>query len=177
MKNVFRTLFLMMVFLLFFSGNTSYTVDGYKPLYVPPAEAKVIKALDARPVDTQGKIYLKDQYIFIGDVNKGVHVIDNTDPRNPVKILFIQIYGNHDIAIKGNMMYADNIEDLVVIDIADINNPVEIRRIPDVYELPNQHYPDNVLYMTYFECADPEKGYVVGWVPALIPEPDCFTTY
>jgi len=172
-----RTLLSILVFLLFFSGNTSYTVQGYKPVYVPKAEAKVIKAFDARPIETQGKIYLKDQYIFIGDVSKGVHVIDNTDPSNPIKLLFIQIFGNHDIAIKGNVMYADNLEDLVAIDISDIYNPIEIKRIEGVYKLPNQHYPEDVPYRTYFECAVPEKGYVSGWIPALITDPECFTTY
>ncbi len=177
MRIISRTLFSMMVFLLFFSGNTSFSVDGYKPLYVPADQAKVIKTLESRPVETQGKIYLKDQYIFIGDVNRGVHVIDNTDPRNPIKVSFIQIYGNHDIAIKGNIMYADNLEDLVAIDISDMNNPVEVKRIEDVYKLPNQHYPEDVRDHTYFICADPDKGYVVGWIPAMITDPDCYTTY
>jgi len=172
-----RTILSIFVFLLFFSGNTSFTVEGYIPVYVPTAEAKLIKATDSKPMETQGKIYLKDQYMFVGDVNLGVHVIDNSDPRNPIKILFIQIYGNHDIAIKGNVMYADNLEDLVVIDISDIYNPIEIKRIEDVYQPPNQHYPEDVPYRTYFECADPEKGYVSGWVPALITDPECFTTY
>jgi len=172
-----RTLLLIAVFLLFFSGNTSFTVEGYIPVYVPSAEAKVIKALDARPVETQGKIYLKDQYIYVGDINKGVHVIDNSDPRNPVEILFIQIYGNHDIAIKGNMMYADNLDDLVVIDISDLYNPVEVKRIKDVYKMPNQNYPEDLPYRTYFECADPDNGFVVGWIPATITDPECFTTY
>lgn len=177
MRIISRILFLMMVFLLFFGGNTSYTVDGYKPLYVPTAEAKLIKALEARDIETQGKIYLKDQYIFIGDVSRGVHVVDNSDPRNPIKILFIQIYGNHDIAIKGNVMYADNLEDLIAIDISDINNPQEIRRIEDVYKTPSQFYPENVPYGTPFECADSDKGYIVGWISALITDPNCHTTY
>lgn len=177
MKILSRTLLLMMVFLMFFGGNTSYSVDGYKPLYVPTAEAKVIRALEPRELETQGKIYIKDQYIFIGDVNQGVHVVDNSDPSNPTKILFIQIYGNHDIAIKGNVMYADNLEDLVTIDITDLYNPVEIKRIEDVYEVPNQHYPENLPYGTSFECADPERGYIVGWISAMITDPECYTTY
>jgi hypothetical protein len=171
------TLVGILVFLLFFSGSSSFTVEGYKPVYAPASEAKQIKALEVRDVETQGKIYIKDHYIYIGDLNKGVHVVDNTDPRNPQKILFIQIYGNHDIAIKGNVMYADNMEDLVAIDISDIYNPVEINRIEDVYELPNQNYPEDVSWGTYFVCADPDKGYVVGWVPDLITDPECMTTY
>ena len=173
----FAILAAMLVFLLFFSGSSSFTVEGYKPVYAPASEAKQIKALELRDVETQGKIYIKDHYIFIGDLNKGVHVIDNTDPRNPQKILFIQIYGNHDIAIKGSVMYADNMEDLVAIDISDIYNPLEIKRIEDVYELPNQSYPEDVAWGTYFQCVDPDLGYVVGWVPGLIMDPECMTTY
>lgn len=172
-----NTFVLVLVFLIFFSGSSNYTVEGYKPIYAPSGEAKAIKTLDARDVETQGKIYLKGDYIYIGDVNRGVHVIDNSDPRNPVKVKFIQIYGNHDISIKGNIMYADNMEDLVAFDISDLVNPVVMKRIEDVYELPNQYYPENVAWGTYFECADPDKGYVVGWVPALITDPKCYTTY
>lgn len=172
-----KTLLAIGVFLLFFSGVPSFTVEGYLPVYAPATEVRVVKALEARDVETQGKIYLKDQYIFIGDVNRGVHVIDNSDPRNPEKILFIQIYGNHDIAIKGNIMYADNIGDLVAIDISDLHNPVVVKRLEGKYELPNQHYPENVAYGTFFECTDPDRGYVTGWVPGMLTDPKCYTTY
>jgi len=172
-----NTLLAIVVFLLFFSGSSSFTVDGFIPVYAPSSEAKKVKTLDAREVETQGKIYLKGDYIFIGDVNRGVHVIDNTDPRNPVNTMFIQIYGNHDIAIKGDVMYADNMEDFIAIDISNLSNPVVTKRIEDVYQLPNQHYPEDVTWGTYFECADPDNGYVVGWVPALITDPKCYTTY
>jgi len=171
------TFVLALAFLLFFSGTNEFVVEGFRPVYAPASEAKTVKTLDARDVETQGKIYVKDNYIYIGDVNRGVHVVNNTDPENPVKECFIQIYGNHDIAIKGNMMYADNMEDLIVIDISDFQNPVVVKRIEDIYELPNQYYPENVSWRTYFECVDPEKGYVVGWVRDLLTDPECFTTY
>lgn len=91
--------------------------------------------------------------------------------------MFIQIYGNHDIAIKGDIMYADNLEDFIAIDISDMYNPVVVKRMEDVYEQPNQTYPENVAYHTYFECADADKGYVVGWVPDLVTDPKCYTSY
>lgn len=167
---------LSVIFLLFFSGSTGYLIDGYKPIYVPVSEAKTIKVMSPREVDNQGKIYIKDQYIYIGDVEKGVHIIDNSDPTNPQKIAFIQIYGNHDIAIKENIMYADNLEDLVAIDISDMQNIQVSKRIEDVYKLPSQTYPENVAYGTYFECVDSEKGIVVGWEPTQIQNPECWTT-
>ena len=167
----------LVVFLLFFRGTSVYEVEGYRPVYVPKEEAKVIKTLPPQDIKTQGKIYVKDQYIFIGDVNLGVHVIDNTDPRNPIKLAFIQIYGNHDIAIKDNVLYADNMEDLVALNINSIQNPTLVKRLEGIYELPNQHYPENLPYHSYFECADPSKGYIVGWIPDIIEKPECYTSY
>lgn len=172
-----KYLIVFCIYLLFFSGKSSWTVEGYKPVYVPAEQAKEIKLLDPTHVETQGKIYVKDQFIYVGDVNRGVHIIDNSDPSRPAKVAFLQIYGNHDIAIKGDIMYADNLDDLIAIDISDRANPTVVKRIEGVYELPNQKYPENMNWRTWFECVDPDKGYVVGWVPATLENPDCFTSY
>jgi len=174
MKKIFLISF---VFLLFFNGNNVFKVDGYRPVYVPKEEAKVIKVLPPRDVITQGKIYVKDNYIFVDDVNQGIHVIDNSDPRHPQKIAFIQIYGNHDIAVKGNTLYADNMDDLVAIDISDMQNPTLVKRVEGVYKMPNQHFPEDLPFQTYFECPDPSKGLIVGWIPAELENPKCYTSY
>lgn len=174
MKAILPGLF---AFLLFFSGTSSFTIEGYKPVYIPEAQAKTIKALPPQEMVTQGKIYIKDHYIFIGDVNLGVHVYDNSDPRNPQNIGFLQVYGNHDISIKENILYADNLTDLVAIDISDLNSPREVERIEGVYKLLNQQYPENMPWGTYFECVDPSKGFVAGWVKTTLTDPDCWTTY
>jgi len=168
---------IFLVFLLFFNGTSVFKVEGYRPVYVPRDDAKIIHFLPPRDVVTQGKIYVKDNYIFVGDVNLGIHVIDNSDPRYPQKIAFIQIYGNHDIAVKGNTLYADNLNDLVALDISDIHNPTLVKRVKDVYKMPNQHYPENMPFQTYFECPDPSKGLVVGWIPDEIKNPKCYTSY
>lgn len=176
--SIMRPFFIgFLFFLLFFSGTSSFIVEGFKPVYISENEAKVIRKLPPQDISAQGKIYIKDHYIFIGDVNLGVHVFDNTDPSNPQKIAFIQIYGNHDISIKDNIMYADNFQDLVAIDISDLNNPLEIKRIPGVYKLLNQHYPEGAPWGTYFECVDPQKGFVAGWVRTTLTDPDCWTSY
>jgi hypothetical protein len=66
MKKLLLALF---VFLLFFSGTSTYTVEGFKPVYIPEAEAKIIKTLPPQDMAVQGKIYIKDTFIFVGDVN------------------------------------------------------------------------------------------------------------
>jgi hypothetical protein len=37
---------------------------------------------NAQPIIKSGKIYIKDDLMFINDVNKGFHVYDYTDPKN-----------------------------------------------------------------------------------------------
>ena len=61
-------------------------------------------------------------YIFLNEVNKGVHIIDNSNPAKPSIKAFINIPGNVDIAVKGSTLYADLFADLVVV---DISNPLD----------------------------------------------------
>jgi len=174
MKNNF--LLSLLIGLLFISINDSMS-QVYRPIYVAKDVAQKIAFESPREVETQGKIYIKDQWIFIGDVNKGIHIIDNTNPENPQKIGFLRIYGNHDISIKGNTLYADNFSDLIAIDISNMQEPTITKRISGVYTLQASNYPPNVPYGTYFECIDSEKGYVIGWEEADVVDPKCYTTY
>ncbi len=177
-KKIMRKLLLLLaVFILFFNGAPNTKIIGYKPVYVPQEEAKIIKSLPPQEYKEHGKIYIQAEYIYIGENYKGVHIIDNSNPLSPQKIGFIQIYGNHDIAIKGNTLYADNLSDLVLIDLTDKQNAVVLQRIENVYALSGQNYPENKAYHTYFECVDPEKGIVVGWEETELLNPECFTTY
>ena len=84
------------------------------------------------PVKESGKIYAFENYIFVNDKYKGVHVIDNSDPANPQKVSFIKIAGNVDISVKDNYLYADSIADLMVFDISDIENIQIVNRLEDV---------------------------------------------
>ena len=102
----------------------------------------------------------------------GVHVIDNTDPYSPQRIRFLQIPGCRDVAIRGNLLYADNVTDLVVIDISDLNDIALLNRVEGLYPEVDQQTPE--AYEGYFECVDPSKGAVVGWETALLDDPQCW---
>lgn len=174
MKN---SILFLLLFLLFFSGSNQQLVMGYQPVYLSESEAKTIAYESPRALKNQGKIYVKDNYIFIGDIGLGVHVIDNSNPEAPQKVGFIRIYGNHDIAIKGTSLYADNYSDLVTIDISNMSQPIVTKRIEAFYNLSQNNYPPNVPYGTYFECVDPSKGFVVDWQEVELESPNCYTTY
>ncbi|NJO25140.1 MAG: hypothetical protein HC867_04190 [Bacteroidia bacterium] len=97
------------------------------PIYKEKAEVySNIKSNPAREVKAPGKIFLYGNYIFLNEVDKGVHVIDNSDPSIPVVKAFIDIPGNVDMAVKGNTLYADLYTDLVLV---DISNPMQAQFI------------------------------------------------
>ena len=102
-----------------------YTLTYYVPVYLTKDEVKAnIKSTAPRQVKNPGKIYLRDQYLFLNEVDRGIHIIDNSNPSHPKNIAFINIPGNMDIAVKGNILYADLYSDLLAI---DISNPQQIK--------------------------------------------------
>jgi len=80
-----------------------------------------------------GKIYMAGNYLLINEKSKGIHVINNTDARNPVSIAFLNIPGNTDMAVKNNILYADNYMDLVVLDLSDPTNISLIKRVENTF--------------------------------------------
>jgi len=105
------------------SATKTYTL--YSPVYKSVAEVRAgIKSDAPSTVGKPGKIVILGNYIFLNEVDKGVHVIDNTNPSAPVNKYFIAIPGNLDLAVKGTTLYADLYRDLVTI---DISNPSSIQ--------------------------------------------------
>ncbi|MDF1561204.1 MAG: hypothetical protein P1P83_13515 [Bacteroidales bacterium] len=113
-----------------------------------------------------GKMYFKDGHLFVNEYGKGIHVIDNSNPANPEKVAFYEIPGNVDMAIRGNILFADSYIDLLAIDIADINNPVEIDRIENVFP---EIVPEGDLWYPY-AMVDKSKGVIVDWEVKKITE-------
>lgn len=76
-----------------------------------------------------GNIYVYQQYLFVNEMYDGLHVINNSDPSNPVYLKYLQIPGNTDVVIKNNFLYANSGPDMLVIDISDINNIKLVNRL------------------------------------------------
>ncbi len=76
---------------------------------------KSIRFTEPQPLVNAGKIYIKDHFLFINELFRGVHVYNNADPANPELLGFITIPGNVDISIDGTTIYADNAVDLVAL--------------------------------------------------------------
>ncbi|TDO04784.1 LVIVD repeat-containing protein [Sunxiuqinia elliptica] len=146
-----------------FAGCEDKIVETYlgnSPVYMSYDDLRnAVKMESARDIENPGKIYFKDNYIFINEVMKGVHVVDVSDPASPNSVGFIAIPGNVDIAIKENILYADSYIDLVAVDVSDLASVKEVGRVEDIfpYMLP-EYDPEYRLGEV-----DDELGVVVDW--------------
>jgi len=159
--------------------NKNAEVDGYAPIYKTEAEIKVDpQSSGGVPISKPGKIYYKDQFLFVGEQGKGIHVIDNSNPSTPVNIAFIELTANNDVAIKGNIMYADNYTDLLTIDISDPTHIRVLSRTPNAIPVTSMAayppYTGSDGKRLYFECVEPSKGVVIGWEKKKLTNPKCY---
>ncbi|MBO0321485.1 hypothetical protein J0X14_04180 [Muricauda sp. CAU 1633] len=133
-----------------------------RPLIMSKAEfATSVDIIAPRPINESGKVYTYQDYIFINDMYQGIHVIDNSNPEQPVKIAFITIPGNVDISVKDDYLYADSLMDLVVIDISDINNISLVNRLEDVL-YGNVFFPFEADLVENDDF-DYESEMIIGW--------------
>jgi hypothetical protein len=141
--------------------------EGNTPVYMSYSELREAVAVRQNvDLENPGKIYYKDDYIFIVEELKGIHVFDNTDPSSPVKKAFINLPGVVDISISGYILYADSYVDLVILDVQNIDNIHEVGRLKNIlpYTVPPT---DNDYPMAY---VDQEKGVVIDWQLKTIRE-------
>jgi hypothetical protein len=152
-------------------NGVPFNGTGYKPIYSSAEDLAKVKISAAEPLREPGKIYLFDPYIFVNENGRGIHIIDNADPKNPKNLSFISITGNYDMAVKGNWLYADNLSNLLVFDISDPKAPKLTKTIENAVPV-NSFPPYNNIY---FECAEAKKGIVTGWEKVTMSEqPKCF---
>ncbi len=138
------------------------TYTDYRPVYMTYDEIRQpIAAAAPRSIEQAGKIYLYDRYLLLGEVGDGIHVFDISGA-TAAPVAFLPIVGNKDMAIRNNILYADNATDLVAIDISDIQNPVTVGRTENVF-------------ITYFGGTGTEaEGLLVGYEPfEVTAELDC----
>ena len=140
---------------------------GNAPVYLTFEDLRTsVKTEQNVELTNPGKMYFKDNYIFIVEELKGIHVFDNTDPASPVKKTFVDVPGVVDISVSGYIMYADSYVDLVVLDVQNIDNIHEVGRVKDIfpYTVPptGNDYP-----MGYI---DQKKGVVKEWDVKIIKE-------
>jgi hypothetical protein len=100
-----------------------------------------VKSEAARSLASPGKIYSYGRYVFVNELYKGIHVIDNSNPAAPKNTAFISIPGNVDLAIRDNILFADAGPDLLAL---DISNPAQAV----LKNIPVNIFPDNIFRTT-----------------------------
>jgi len=146
-------------------------IEGMVPIYESEAQ---ISLHEPKSINQAGRFIFYNNLIFITEIGEGVHVIDNSDKTNPVSIAFIKIIGNTDLAIRNDIVYANNGPDLVSFTFAN-ETLTEISRVREVYfsYAESQEFPlrqSNV----YFQCPEPERGRILYWNKEIIAEPNCY---
>lgn len=169
------SLFLFSLFISSCIESDDYNVgeiEGYAPVYISRDKAFSTSVKAPQSIDSPGKMYLYNNFIYVSDRGKGVHIIDNSIPTSPVKLKFIEIPGVNDVVVKNGILYADNLTDLVAFDISDLANINLTKRVKNVYPTSIQLYPD--FATGYFECVDTNLGYVTNWVKKTLKNPKCY---
>ncbi len=112
-----------------------------------------IKSSTPLPITNAGKLFVIGNYVYLNEKEKGIHVIDNTNPANPINKYFITIPGNTDLVIKNNILYANCYTDIVAINISNINNVTKTKVLEDVFS--------DLRFVSGFTV--PQRDVIVGW--------------
>lgn len=147
-------------------------MDTWVPVYMNIESAHNVSFLPPRPIVQSGKIYTIGHYLLQVEKDSGIHVIDYSNRTSPQKLGFIRSVLCSEMGVKGNSLYINNLNDLVVLNISNIQNPVVVSRVPNVFGVSGKEYPVNGW--GFFECPDASKGTVVGWKIEKRNYPQCY---
>ncbi|WP_417886824.1 hypothetical protein [Zunongwangia sp.] len=136
--------------------------SGYTPITVSrEIFESTIELQQNRPVSNAGKIYVKDQFLFINEKEEGFHIYNNQDPENPEAVSFLKVPGATDLAIRGNTIFVHHYVDLLSIELNLITNEIlTMTRTPDVF--PQLNSPDG-FEAAYFDVS--ADKIIVGYEP------------
>jgi len=130
----------------------------YEPVFLSRAVfEESVTVNNPLAIVTSGKIYVKGDFLFVNELNKGFHVFDNTDPTNPKSVKFLEVPGATDMAIRNNMIYINQATDLIAVEyLPETNSAILTKRIRNTF--PMLLSPDG------FDAFDiPENSVVVDW--------------
>ena len=144
------------------------TFVQFDPVYKTRDEINRLPSVEmARPLINPGILYVYNDLILINEFREGIHIIDNSNPENPVNTAFLAIEGNEHFAILNNRLQANKYNALITVDITDIQNPRQTSRIENVFgsiwEDPTRGflvYHRETERTRTLDCGDPNFGSV-----------------
>ena len=163
MKRILISICLALVLISCPKSPNTITVSKYKPVLI--AKSSLVNSVFAQAasnLSNPGNYLVNSNYLYIVEKYKGVHIFNNTDPKNPQNIAFITVPGIETISIKNNTLYVDNSIDIVALDISNPVNPTLISRISGA--LPQPGPPDGLpLDAPVSQSTWPPNTVVVNW--------------
>ncbi|MCH6232342.1 hypothetical protein [Cognataquiflexum rubidum] len=167
-----KSLHLVLAFMMFLvlpschdEVTNTYTYKTTIPVYLQMStvrEADIIIE-PGKELDNPGKIYIYEDYLFINEPQKGIHILDNSDPAAPKNLNFINIPGNVDLAINSNILYADNYVDLLSFDISDVRSIKMVGREEDVFKSMYSNFDTGQIITWKDTVLTSESDRMWGW--------------
>lgn len=140
--------------------DDNFNSSSYEPITQSRQDfEKSISLMGERPIINSGKIYVKDDLIYLNELGEGFHIIDNSDPSNPQPVAFIKIPLATDLAIRNNILYVHHAVDLVAFKYSLNSNALNIvHRERNVF--PELRSPEG-LEPSFYNV--PENEIVIGY--------------
>lgn len=153
---------LLLFAILLFSGSTYYS--GFVPILMFRSELEsTVRFTDTiMTIRKPGRIYIYQNWLMLVEKYKGVHLIDNSDPSNPVRKGFLRVPGCQNVAVGNGTLYVDNAVDLVGvrIDFATLKGQVVARK---KRVLPEIESPEGFIPWKYSRNNRQRDTEIVGW--------------
>jgi hypothetical protein len=147
-------------------------VEGLRPLYLPAESLDLISTQDPRTLSTPTDFSFYGDYLLAMEKYQGIYVLDNTDPTQPSALYFWDIPGIVSYTTQGEILYADNAIDLLVINMSDPSQIRVLTKLANIYDGSNTAlFPEN--FIGFFECVDTTRGVVIGWETVELESPKC----
>jgi len=164
--NVFILALLSLVVLSCDNDDNTYSQEVTIAIPISKSVAQIRADVGVEPVrqmSESGKIYAYQNFVLINDINKGIHIIDNSNPSQPIKIAFLNIPGNIDMAVKEDILYADSWLDLYVFDFSDPLNITLMNRLEEVLPRRGIDFPWETASEIDYDNFDFEEDIIVDW--------------
>lgn len=169
---------LVILVLLVVTTASQTTYVYYTPILMERAdlEASIQLFNTPKPIANPGKLCLYKNWVLLVENHKGVHLIDNSDPANPVRKAFLTVPGCMEVAVHNDVFYVNNAVDLVGVKVDLLAlTATELTRMRGV--LPNLVNPSG--YVPYFaieKCMD-DRYEIVGWKQVSTSRPNNYYYY